>query len=102
MLRHGPELVRCLLEKGEFHEMETPVENLVLAVIAAGFTAYPAFTQPRAVIETLTDKGLIVEMIVKCPDGAGIITYSKVEQRYCTPDFACYGTVKPAIRHLCD
>lgn len=74
---------------------------IAYSFMASTFTAYQAFVHPGATVETLIDKGLVVEMIVRCPDGAGIITFSKVERRYCTPDFTCHAAIKPAIRHLC-
>ncbi|MBU2582410.1 MAG: hypothetical protein KJ622_11895 [Alphaproteobacteria bacterium] len=74
---------------------------IAYAFMASTFTAYQAFVHPGATVETLIDKGLIVEMIIKCPDGAGIITYSRVERVYCTPDYSCHGAITHAIEHLC-
>lgn len=76
--------------------------SITNSILASTFTAYQAFVQPGATVETLIDKSLIVEMIVRCPDGAGILTYSKFEKRYCTPDFTCYRSIGPAIAHLCN
>ena len=75
--------------------------SIAYALLASTFTAYQAFVQPGATVETLIDKGLLVEMIIKCPDGAGIITFSKVDKRYCTPDFTCHRKIGPAIEQLC-
>jgi len=75
--------------------------TIAFAALAQSFTTYPAFIPPGATVEALTDKQLIVEMIVKCPDVAGIMTYSKVEQLYCTPDYTCYASQATAIQHMC-
>ncbi len=71
------------------------------ALLASSFTTYQAFVFPGATIEARIDKGLIVEMIVGCPSGAGIITYSKAEGIYCGPDFACSRSIEPVIERLC-
>lgn len=65
------------------------------------FTVYPAFRGHKPVIEAATDKGLIVELIVRCRGGAGILTYSKVESLYCGPDNRCTGDLDQAIARLC-
>lgn len=65
------------------------------------FTLYPAFRGDRGAIEAATDKGLIVELIVRCRQGAGILTYSKVEDVYCGPDLRCTQSRKRAIERLC-
>lgn len=81
--------------------------GLVLPADAAGssptqpFTLYPAFVHRHAVVEAATDKGLVVELIVRCPGGAGILTYSKVERRYCGPDHQCAAVLDDAVRRLC-
>ena len=68
---------------------------------AYGFTYYPAFTKRHAVVEAATDKGLIVEMIVRCPGGPGIVTFSKVEGLYCGPDHRCARSLQPVVQRLC-
>lgn len=75
--------------------------SIAYGLLASTFTTYQVFVHPGAIVETLIDKGLTVEMIVKCPDGAGIITFSKVEKLYCTPDTSCHRGIRPAIRRLC-
>ncbi len=66
-----------------------------------GFRYYPSFVQQEAVIETAHDKGLMVEFVVSCPVGWGIITLSKVENLYCLPDHSCTGNMRSAIGRLC-
>lgn len=73
----------------------------VVAVLVAEFTFYPAFTERRAVVETIIDKGLVAELIVACPEGPGILTYSKVDKLYCGPDHTCGPDLNAAVRRLC-
>ena len=70
-------------------------------VLAAIFSDYPAFTKRSGVIEAYTDRGPIVELIIRCPIGTGIISYSKVEKLYCSSKFACSSAIKPAIDDTC-
>lgn len=65
------------------------------------FTHYPAFVKPHAIVETATDRGLIVEIIVRCSRGTGIVRYSKAERVYCGPDHRCHRDLKRAVRRLC-
>ena len=39
--------------------------------------------RPIPRIEAMTDRGPIVEIIVQCPAGTGIMTYSRMEKRFC-------------------
>ena len=66
-----------------------------------GFRYYPGFVRKNAVIEAAHDKGLIVEYIVRCSDGPGMITLSKVERKYCLPNNSCTGNLQIAVRRLC-
>ncbi|MFT5507522.1 MAG: hypothetical protein ACI89J_000586 [Hyphomicrobiaceae bacterium] len=66
-----------------------------------GFRYYPGFVQRDAVVEVAHDKGLMVEFIVNCSPGWGIITLSKVERLYCLPDHSCTGNMRTAVRKLC-
>lgn len=72
-----------------------------LVAISTQIILYPGFVSPTAQVETVIDKGLTVEMIVRCGDGAGILQFSKPERRYCAPDHSCYGALRPAIKRLC-
>lgn len=75
---------------------------ILLAVLLAEFTFYPAFTSRNAVVETVIDKGLVAELIVACPEGPGIIVYSKTEKVFCGPDHTCVADLKTAVRRLCE
>lgn len=70
-------------------------------VAAASFIEYPAFVKPGARVEAIVDRGLIKELIVRCPQGTGILSYSKVERTYCTPDWRCAPGLDRAIARLC-
>ncbi len=73
----------------------------------AGFTHYPAFGDrivasgaPR--VEAARDKGLIVELTVRCGRQVGIITFSKVEKLFCTPTRGCTAGFDRALQLVCE
>lgn len=79
-----------------------------IALLAIGsptgdFTRYPALTPHGAdhFVEAITDRGLIAEIIVSCPVGAGIISYDKVERVYCTPVDGCFDSLVVARGLTC-
>jgi hypothetical protein len=82
-----------------------------LAFTVASYTAYPAFgdksgVQPRAAvtqprIEATTDRGPIVEMIVRCPKGTAIISFSKIERLYCSPKHSCDRSLGTILARTC-
>ena len=82
-----------------------------LALLTADFTAYPSFgdrgiATPRkaernARIEATIDRGPIVELIVRCPSGTAIISYSKVEKLYCSPKKSCTRQIGRVISDAC-
>ena len=65
------------------------------------FTVYPAFLERHAVIEAVTDKGLVLELIVRCPDGTGIISFDKTLEVYCAADLTCSHSIRSAVRRTC-
>jgi hypothetical protein len=79
----------------------TSSSQSVAATGSRPFTHYLGFINRRAIVEASTDKGLIVELIVRCPDGAGVLTYSKAERLFCTPNHRCDQTLKRAVDRLC-
>lgn len=75
---------------------------LSLGVLAAAsFTEYPAFVRPGVRVEAVVDRGPIRELIVRCRNGTGILSYSKIERTYCTPDWRCAPGLDRAISRLC-
>jgi hypothetical protein len=70
-------------------------------VLAATFTLYPGKKAPDARVEAITDRGPIKELIVRCPVGTAIITYSPVERLYCTPQLRCTGDMNEVIARTC-
>ena len=86
-------------------------ELITATLLASSFTTYqgygdqvlasPQAAAPTARIEAAVDKGLIVEMIVRCPDGTGIITYSKVEHLYCSPQHECDSRLAVVAARTC-
>ena len=72
-----------------------------LVALAATFTIYPGSRAPDAHIEAYIDRGPIVELIVRCPVGTAIISYSKMERRYCGPDLVCDRSMATVVRRTC-
>jgi hypothetical protein len=78
---------------------------LGLIGLAASFTTYPAFgdrvqsTPPR--VEAVTDRGPILELIVRCPAGTAIVSYSKAEKVYCSPKFTCAASAAKVFTAAC-
>ena len=77
--------------------------NMLLAAIAAtSFTYYPQFVQPDSKITTVTDLGPVLEVVVKCHRGSAIMSYSKIERVFCTPDWVCYRDMQTAASKACN
>ena len=85
------------------------VTHMASPVMAAtgGYTEYPGLDDPKAVVEVVTDKGLTVEMVLRCNrnvDGqplSGIMTYSKIDKMFCSSRHQCFDTLEPAARDTC-
>ena len=79
------------------------MNTLLLASISAGsvFSLYPGFIEPKFDIQMVTDKGPVLEMVISCHPGEGIISFSKIDRAYCVPDATCYSSLKPAMARLC-
>ena len=83
----------------------------IVPLLTANFTAYPAFgdrgtATPRKVernpqIEATTDRGPIVELIVRCQNGTAIISYSKIERLYCSPKAVCTKQLGRTVDQAC-
>jgi hypothetical protein len=69
--------------------------------LAAIYTDYPAFLKTAGVIEAYTDRGPIVELIVRCPVGTGIMSFSKIERLYCSSKFNCTVELQAAVADTC-
>lgn len=78
---------------------------LKIAAVGLALTAiysdYPAFLKRGALVEAYSDRGPIVEMIVRCPVGTGIISYSKIDRRYCSSKMDCFPGLKAAVDRTC-
>ena len=68
---------------------------------ASGLTDYPVFRQPDAQVEAIIDRGPIQELIIKCGDGTAIISFSKVERRFCTPRLQCDPSLRVIVARTC-
>ena len=75
--------------------------SAVALAFAAIFSDYPAFLKSAGVVEAYTDLGPIVEMIVRCPEGTGILSYSKIDKLFCSSKHACFPKLTPAVADTC-
>ncbi len=77
------------------------------AALAANFSLYPGFRDRNSAVEMTTDKGLIVEMVVRCRRkangqvSAGIMTYSKIERLFCSSKNRCGRSFDRAFTDTC-
>ena len=71
------------------------------------FRSILGFRDRNAIVEMTTDKGLIVEIVVRCRRKAngqvspGIMTYSKVERLYCSSKNRCTRSADRAFEDTC-
>jgi len=81
---------------------------LIAAAASSNFITYPGFNHPTNIIEMTTDKGLILEIVLRCGRKAngqissGIMSYSKVERLYCSSRNNCYSNAKKAAEETCN
>jgi hypothetical protein len=72
-----------------------------LIAAAQGYIDYPVFVDPTSRVEAVIDRGPILELIVACSEGNAIISYSKMEQTYCSPTFKCGPHMERVIEQSC-
>lgn len=74
------------------------------AIVLTASTPYinypPVRTAPPR-IEVVSDRGPILELVVRCPSGTAIITYSKIERVFCGPKSGCSGDRHSVIEKVC-
>lgn len=77
--------------------------TLVATAATGAFTFYPGFTDQQSTmrIEAYTDRGPIYELIVKCPNGTGVMSYAKGDRLYCVPDGTCLRSLQRAMSRTC-
>ena len=74
---------------------------------ARDFNLYPGFRNPDAIVEMTSDKGLVVEIVLRCERKAnghvkaGIMTYSKIERLYCSSKNRCFQLAEAAFEDTC-
>ncbi|MEE9375147.1 MAG: hypothetical protein V3V04_02300 [Rhizobiaceae bacterium] len=73
---------------------------------AGNFSLYPGFNDRNAFVEMTTDKGLIVEIVLRCKrEGnkvtAGIMTYSKIDRMFCSSKMRCTKDAVKAADDTC-
>jgi hypothetical protein len=75
--------------------------SVLTYALAAGFTDYPVFIAPDNVVEAVTARGPLLELIVRCPDGTGILSYSKIEALFCSSKHVCFADWRAAVADTC-
>ncbi len=81
---------------------------LVIAAVTGNYITYPGLNHPEKMIEMTTDKGLILEIVLRCGRKAngqispGIMSYSKIERLYCSSRNNCYTSAKKAVNETCN
>ena len=91
--------MRALLASAFFFIAATTIE-------ASNFNHYPGFLNRDSFIEMTSDKGLIVEFVLRCSrEGnkvkAGIMTFSKVDRMYCSSKMRCTRDIIEAVDDTC-
>ena len=86
-------------------------ESFAVLLVAAHFTAYPAFGDrdiavPRvanrtAQVQATTDRGPIVEIVLRCGRGSAIVSYSKIERLFCGPRSKCSRSLPDVVTEAC-
>ena len=71
-------------------------------MVAANLTLYPGLVDRGARIEAMVDRGPIVELIIRCHKGTAIVSFSKVDKRYCDPHLRCARRLKTIVRRSCN
>ncbi|MEE9314366.1 MAG: hypothetical protein V3V02_06935 [Rhizobiaceae bacterium] len=76
------------------------------AAEASNFSLYPGFNDRDAFVEMTTDKGLIVEIVLRCKRKgnkvtAGIMTYSKIDRMFCSSKMRCTRDAVKAADDTC-
>ena len=75
--------------------------NVAAALLAGTFTIYSGADSQDGRVEAVTDRGPILELIVRCRNGTAIISYSKIERLYCDPRLSCSPSKDSIIRSAC-
>ncbi|MEL6751841.1 MAG: hypothetical protein AAFO70_07150, partial [Pseudomonadota bacterium] len=81
--------------------------TIATPTLAGDFRLYPGFKDKNAIIEMTTDKGPIVEIVLRCdrrPNGqirSGIMTYSKLEGLFCDSNLRCFRSPARAFQRTC-
>ena len=73
----------------------------IITLIAASFTFYPGSNYPDQRIEAIIQKGPIYELIVRCGSGSAIISFSPIEELYCSPKGYCDPQIDVIIDRTC-
>lgn len=82
-------------------EQEKTMSFSTFAVLASLLVGSPNIVGGIGSVEALVDRGPIVDLIVRCQSGTAIISFSKIERRYCTPQLECFRALDESIVRSC-
>lgn len=74
---------------------------IMTALFSGLFTTYTGPEFPDQRIEAITDRGPILEMIIRCRTGTAIISYSKIDKLFCDPRLICSASKDNVINKTC-
>jgi hypothetical protein len=73
----------------------------IVLTASTPFIHYPPVRTAPPRVEVVTDRGPILEIVVRCPVGTAIITYSKIERVFCGPKGGCSADRHNVIGKVC-
>lgn len=73
----------------------------LLILAATVFSDYPGLVRPGNDVEARIDRGLLVEFVVRCPGGTGIVSYSRGDHCYADSRLRCHATLSAARSAVC-
>jgi hypothetical protein len=90
-------LLKLLRKKGQEHMINLSI----ISILSVAFTFYPDSNYPDQRIEAITQIGPIYELIVRCGKGSAIISFSPIEELYCSPKGSCDPQLDVIIDRTC-
>ncbi len=80
--------------------------STLTAASAKDFRTYPGFINPKAFVQMINDRGLTVEITLRCAAKGrkkvdGMMVYSKIEKVYCSSKWLCTKDAQTAADDTC-
>ena len=77
------------------------MRSVLLLAAATVFSDYPGLARSGGDVEAMIDRGLLVEFVIRCPEGTGIVSYSRGDHCYSDARLKCHATLAAARRSVC-